>query len=191
MSNNLLGCNSLQFTNANMHAFPELIDRCTAFTLQALEEAQGRTIESLQTSGATTLVKTLQMVQLQKVVSAVGMFSIFDALLQDRLECTDGFKEADAILDCAGAVRLKEHFGLLKLAINVLKHGEGRSYNELLGKAALPFNMKKPGEDFFDEGDVSEVQTLIEVDDAFVINCSTTIRAVTEVIQKARPEFIA
>lgn len=191
MSNNLLGCNLLKQTDGNMHAFPELIDRCAAFTLQALEEAQARTIEALETSGATTLVKTLQMVQLQKVVSAVGMFSIFDALLQDRLECADGFKEADAILDSAGAGDLREHFGLLKLAINVLKHGEGRSYKDLIEKPTLPFKIKKPDENFFNEGDVSEVQTLIEVHDAFVIDCATTIRDVTEVIQKARPDFIA
>jgi hypothetical protein len=80
-----------------MHAFPELIDRCTAFTLNALQEAEAKTVEALQTSGATSLVKTLQMVQLQKVVSAVGMFSIFEALVQDRLGCAEGFKEADAL----------------------------------------------------------------------------------------------
>lgn len=55
-----------------MHAFPELIERCAAFTLKVLEEAQSRTLEILQMRSATGLVKTLQMIQLQKVVSAVG-----------------------------------------------------------------------------------------------------------------------
>jgi hypothetical protein len=174
-----------------MHAFPELIDRCTAFALQALEEAQARTIEALQSSGSTQLVKTLQMVKLQKVISAVGMFSIFDALLQDRLECPDGFKEADAILASLGADGLRMKFSVLRQAINALKHGEGRSYAELLAMPSLPFAIKKPNEDFFDEGDVSEVQTLIDVDDAFVINCANTIREVLDVIQKSRPSFIA
>jgi hypothetical protein len=129
------------------------------------------------------------MVQLQKVISTVGMFSIFEALLQDRLGCAEGFKEADALLDSANAVVLKEHFSTLKLAINVLKHGKGRSYNELLAMPALPFKLKKPSEDFFNEGDVAEMQTLIEVDDAFVIDCAKTIREITEVIQKVRPGF--
>ncbi len=175
-----------------MHAFPELIDRCAAFTLQALENAQARTVEALQTSAATPLVKTLQMVQLEKVVSAVGMFSIFDAMLQDRLECADGFKEAAEILNFQGAEDLEERFSNLRLAINVLKHGKGRSYTELLEKAAaLPFRIKQPDENFFNEGDVSEVSTLIEVDDAFVMNCAETIRDVSRTIQRARPEFIA
>ena len=174
-----------------MHPFPELIDHCAAFTLKALDEAQAKTLEALQASGATSLVKTLQIVQLQKVVSAVGMFSIFDAMLQDRLDCADGFKEADAILDSEGATSLKDHFVTLRLAINVLKHGEGRSYKELLAKPKLPFKIKTPEEDFFNEGDVSEVQTLIEVNDTFVIDCARTIRAVTEVIQRAQPDFIA
>jgi hypothetical protein len=94
---------------------------------------------------------------------------------------------------CRGIQRgrcLKDHFGILKLAVNVLKHGEGRSYKELLDKPALPFKLKKPGEAFFNEGDVAEVHTLIEVDDAFVIDCARTIREVSDVIQKARPEFI-
>ena len=150
-----------------------------------------RTIEALQTSGATTLVKTLQMVQLQKVVTAVGMFSIFDALLQGRLECADGFKEAAEILKGVGAAELGERFDNLKLAINVLKHGGGRSYQELLKKQTLPFRIKRPDESFFNEGDVSEISTLIEVDNEFVMNCAVTIREVTNAIQRARPEFIA
>jgi len=174
-----------------MHAFPELIDRCAAFTLSALEEAQARTIEALQTSGATTLVKTLQMVQLQKVVTAVGMFSIFDALLQDRLGCAEGLKEAAEILKGQGARELEGRFENLRLAVNVLKHGEGRSYRDLLEKQALPFRIKRPDEAFFNEGDVSKVSTLIEVDDAFVMNCAATIRQVADAIQRARPEFIA
>ena len=46
----------------DMHEFHELVQRSTAFSLNALDEAQQRTIDALQTSAATTLVKTLQMV---------------------------------------------------------------------------------------------------------------------------------
>ncbi len=191
VTSNLLGCSFDIVTTINMHAFPELIDRCTNFTLGALEEAQARTIEALQTSGATALVKTLQMVQLQKVVSSVGMFSIFDALLQDRLECANGFKKAAEILKGLDATELEERFHNFRLAVNVLKHGEGESYRELLKKTRLPFRIKKPDEGFFNEGDVSEISTLVEVDDAFVMTCATTIREVTDAIQRVRPEFIA
>ena len=51
--------------------------------------------------------------------------------------------------------------------------------------------MKQPDENFFCEGDVSEVTTLIEVDNAFVIHCVQTIQEVSVVIRKARPDYRA
>jgi hypothetical protein len=173
-----------------MHSFTELVDRCAAFTLKTLKEANERTIEALQTSGATSLVKTLQMIQLQKAILAVGMFSIFEANLQEGLGCTDGFGEANKILDGEGELDTKERFNDLFLAINVLKHGRGRSYDALVAKAkALPFRIKLPDESCFFEGDVSEVSTLVEVDDEFVQHCGDVISDVSGVIRRVRPEF--
>jgi hypothetical protein len=168
-----------------MHEFNELIQRSTAFSLGALDEAQQHTVDALQTSAATTLVKTLQMVQLQKAISAVGMFSMFDAILQDQLHCKDGFKEAGQLLEDQGEVVLKENFSNLQLAVNVLKHGKGRSYVDLVQKAAtLPFRVKLPDEHFFNEGNVSEISTLVEVDDAFVLLCAEVIHAVSIAVQR-------
>jgi hypothetical protein len=130
------------------------------------------------------------MVQLQKAIHTVGMFSMFEAILQDGLNCTDGFREAAQILDNEGEAALKERFEDLQMAINVLKHGKGRSYNALVAKAGnLRFRMKMPDEAFFAEGDVTEVSTLIEVDDAFVLRCAEVIRDVSDVIRRARPGF--
>ena len=168
-----------------MHTFTELVDRCSAFTLEALRDANERIINALQMSAATTLVKTLQMVQLQKAIFVVGMFSLFEATLQDGLSCSDGFREATNILDREGEAVLKDRFSDLQLAINVLKHGRGRSYDALVAKAgALRFRVKLPGEAFFCEGDVSEVSTLIEVDDSFVLSCAEVIREVSEAIRR-------
>lgn len=173
-----------------MHSFTELVDRCTTFTLETLRDANERTIEALQTSGATFLVKTLQMIQLQKAILAVGMFSIFEASLQEGLNCSNGFDEAKEILDDEGELDMKERFDDLILAINVLKHGRGRSYDALVAKAeALPFRIKLADESFFFEGDVSEISTLIEVNDAFVQLCSDVIGDVSGVIRRVHPEF--
>ena len=68
-----------------MHSFEELAQYCTEYILGALEETQHKVEAALQTSGATSLVEALQMIQLQKAISVVGVFSIFDAMLQDRL----------------------------------------------------------------------------------------------------------
>ena len=41
---------------------------------------------------------------------------------------------------------------------------KGRSYDTLVAKSStLSFKVKMPGEDYFDEGDVSEISTLFEV----------------------------
>ena len=169
-----------------MHAFSDLVQRSTAFSLNALEVAQQSVIEGLQTSAATPLVKALQMIQLQKAISAVGMFSMFDAILQARLQCADGFREAAGLLESKGEVALSERFSDLQLAVNVLKHGKGRSYDALVQKASsLPFRVKLPDEAFFNEGDVAEVSTLVEVDDAFVLLCAEVIYAVSVSIQSA------
>jgi hypothetical protein len=174
-----------------MHSFTELVDRCVTFTLKTLREANERTIEALETNGATSLVKTLQMIQLQKAILAVGMFSIFEASLQDGLGCANGFDEAKRILDDEGELDTKERFEDLYLAVNVLKHGRGRSYDALVSEAkTLPFRIKLPDESFFFEGDVSEVSTLVEVDDAFVQHCGNVITDVSEVIRRVRPEFV-
>jgi len=173
-----------------MHSFSELIDRCTTFTLSTLGKANEKTIESLETSAATSLVKTLQMIQLQKTILAVGMFSIFEASLQENLGSSYGFRETKRILDSEGKLTLKEQFDNFYLAINVLKHGHGDSYDALIAKTrVLPFKIKLPGEFFFFEGDVSEVTTLIEVDDAFVQHCADVIRDVSKVVRRVQVEL--
>ena len=164
-----------------MHRFDDLVSRSTSFTLNALREVSGKIIDDLKNDGSTIHVKNLQMVQLQKVILAVGMFSIFDAELQNLLKCRNGFEEAKKILAQKGNLLLLEQFDSFICAINVLKHGKGSSYNSLISKVqTLPFRVKMPGEYFFFEGDVSEVNTLIEVDDQFVLNCAELIEKVAK-----------
>lgn len=171
-----------------MHEFCELVQRTTAFTLNALEVAWQTTTEELQNTAATPLVEALQMVQLQKAISAVGMFTMFDAELQEQLQCKDGFIEANQRLDVAGRSQIRDVFMKLQLAVNVLKHGRGRSYDALVAAAeTLPFHVKLPGEAFFDEGDVSEISTLVEVDDRFVLLCADVINQVSVALNITSP----
>jgi hypothetical protein len=156
--------------------------------LSTLNETHEKIVDALQTRAATPLVKGLQMVRLQKTVMAIGMFSLFEAVLQNSLECRDGFGEAYKILKEDEAIALAESFSNFQRAINVLKHGRGRSYDELLAKSAdLPFKIKQPGQAFFDEGDVSEVSTLIEVDDDLIMGCAKVIEDAAGVIRRRRP----
>jgi hypothetical protein len=69
-----------------------------------------------------------------------------------------------------------------------LKHGRGRSYEALLAKSAnLPFRVKLPTQAFFDEGDVSEIFTLIEVDDSLIMGCAKVVEDVAAVVRRRRP----
>jgi hypothetical protein len=174
-----------------MHSFADLVDRSTNFALFVLKEAEHKAIEALQTSGATRHVKNLQMMRLHRAVIAIGIFSLFEAIVQDRLECRDGLAAVRECLEHAGEVNLGNRFSLFVYAINVLKHGRGRSYDALIAVGAgLPFRIKGPHEDFFSEGDVSEVATLIEVDDRFVRDCADLIAQVAGVMNKAHSVWI-
>lgn len=167
-----------------MHNLDDLVYRSTAFTLNALEKANSNVIKTLNTSASTIAVKNLQMLQLQKAILAIGMFSLFDAILQEGLACRNGFEKAKKVLIQKGKVELHDRFDDFVCAINVLKHGRGRSYDVLVAKPeSLPFRIKLPGESFFFEGDISEVSTLIEVDDKFVLNCAELIEQVSKVMR--------
>lgn len=171
-----------------MHSFADLADRSVNFALGTLKRAEDEVIEALQTSGATRHVKNLQMIQLSRAIIAVGMFSIFESVVQDGLECQNGFDAVRECLERANENDLNSRFAIFVHAINVLKHGRGRSYDALVAMDSdLPFRIKRPGEDFFSEGDVSEVATLIEVDDRFVRDCAALIAQVASVINKAYP----
>lgn len=169
-----------------MHNFSELVESSIAFSLNALNAAQKNAIDGLQISAATSLVKTLQMVQLQKAISAVGMFSMFDAILQEQLQCPDGFKAAGELLEAQDEKALNQRFSDLRLAINVLKHGRGRSYDMLVKKSvSLEFQVRQPDEAFFNEGDVAEISTLVEVDDQFLLLCAEVIHGVASIVNTA------
>lgn len=123
------------------------------------------------------------MIQLQKAIIAIVMFSMFDSILQDQLSCRNGFESAKKILKEKQNLELHDRFDEFICAINVLKHGQGKSYDALLSKSELlPFRIKLREENFFDEGDVSEIDTLIEVDDNFVLNCASLIYKVSSEI---------
>lgn len=146
-----------------MHRFSELIEKCSSFTITSLNEIENKAIETLQTSGSASAVKSLQMVNMEKTIFLVGMFSIFEAELQCSLGCTNGFSEAKAIIEQDNNLSLLKRFVDLELAINVLKHGTGRSYKAIttVQGQTLTSKIKEHQEYFFHEVDVAEISSLI------------------------------
>ena len=162
-----------------MHSFNELIHRSTRFSLNTLSDVESKILKELETSGSTYLVKTLQMIQLQRAIIAIGSFSLLESILQDKLKCEDGFKEAKNRLIKSGHIELCNNFDNFICAINVLKHGRGRSYKKLISKkGSLPFKVKLPEKEIFNQGDVAEISTLIEINDSFILACTKVIHDV-------------
>ena len=168
-----------------MDEFSELIEGATNFTLNSLNELQGNAFNALATGASRISVMHLKMINLHLVALAVGVFSIFEANLQDKLDCENGFREARHVLINEGEAELEERFATYIDAINVLKHGRGRSYQSLISRTGdLPFRIKLDSQDFFFEGDVSEVNTLIDVDVDFVLACSSLVSEVSKVVYR-------
>ena len=174
-----------------MHSFSELAYRCTNFSLAKINEGYDLSVKALSETGATPPLKNMQALNLQKMIHAVGLFSVYEAHLQRRLHCRDGFKEAKSFLEQAGEISLKDKFHDYYLAINALKHGDGASYNNLVAKFNnLDFVVDTPTTPVQEEGDVSGVEGLVLVDDDFIQNCLAVITEVSECISKQRPDFL-
>lgn len=172
-----------------MDRFSEVTARCVGFMINALNNASRANWDD-GSDGSTRFVKNAQALQLGKVVTAVGIFSIFEARLQDGLNCPDGFAELRRILLSASEHDLELRFRQFAAAVNVLKHGRGRSYDWLLSsQEVLPFVLKARDQRFFFEGDVSEPNTLVLVDDAFVRDCADLVEASIDVLQRLRPDI--
>lgn len=173
-----------------MHQFTELAYRCTNFSLDAINEAYKKSEKNLYETEATTCVKSLQALNLQRMIHAVGLFSVFEAHLQRSLNCQNGFKEAEQLISQAGQHALKEEFHNYYLAINALKHGDGASYNKLVAKINdLDFEVDTPSTPAYEVGDLTAVSGLVKVDDAFIENCLSVIEKVSECIVTQRPDY--
>jgi hypothetical protein len=159
----------------------ELLTACVGFTLQHTHEAEQQTFKELKTSGATRLVNALRVFRLQRAILAVGMFSMFEALLQSKLKWTQPFIQLDDHLRKNDKAQLASAIYDYRLAVNVLKHGEGRSHQELLARAdELEFKVGADGAHFHEEGDVSDVGILVNADDQFVRRCAELIEQASE-----------
>ena len=164
----------------------DLLRRTVDFSLRAIEADEARVINALQTSAATELINHLRTFRLQRSVLAIGVFSIYESLLQDEFGWSEPFTELSAVLCGEERDELSDTFGDYLKAINVLKHGLGRSHNMLVAKSeVLDFDIKPNYESFFEEGDVSEGQQLIDVGNEFVTRCIELIEQTLNVARSA------
>lgn len=140
-------------------------------------------LDQLAEDGSSRIVNVSRIARMQLMMVAVGGFSMLEGILEQRGAGDHPFQELDRRLREAGHDTIADEFMCFRLAINVLKHGSGPSYDRLRGLGDVPFRVKAPDETFFDEGDVSEVPALVFVDNNFVQRCALTIERAFTVLQ--------
>ncbi len=161
-----------------MQRFIQIISESTESHIENFNRIEKIIYDELQTSGATRLVINLQKMQWERAIFAIGIFSLFEAVVQNELQIEKGstFKELKGKLKRNNKPELLIKFEEFYCAINVLKHGKGSSYITLLEKkGSLPFEITPANSVFRNEGDVSEIETLIYVDDEFLRSCLVVI----------------
>jgi hypothetical protein len=164
-----------------------LLAPCAQFTLNHARNVEKDVLQELQTSAATRLVVALRVIRLQKTILATGMFSLYESFLQVGMGWQErfAFNELEKCLKKHGEYKLAEVFSDYRLAVNVLKHGKGESYDRLVKRSSeLEFKIKLPDDAFVFEGDVSELgSVLIDVHDKFVERCAEIIQETLAVLR--------
>jgi len=161
----------------------EHLSRAAQMTHHDIAERQSVCTANLETGASTVDVNALRTCTMAVTVVAVGVTGVFESMLQTAFGWGDAYVELDKELRSKGFDALADRFSDYRLAINVLKHGEGRSYEKLLARrASLPFRIKGKGEHYFEEGDVSEVGGLIDGRSGFLEGCVDTINEIRQAL---------
>lgn len=163
------------------HSSWQLIVATMQHTAASFRRDDGDRLDRLQDEGSSHVVNVMRSAQMRMVMVAVGGFSMLEGILEQTMGWAAPFQELDRNLRDQGLASTADEFMTFRLAINVLKHGYGQSYERLLRRENLPFRVKARDEYFFEEGDVSEIPGLVLVDDDFVRSCALIIeKAFTE-----------
>lgn len=167
----------------------DLVPLAADYTVAGQEYAEAHNLKRLDEDGKTSRVVMARMMTMRATIVATGTVSVFEALLQQSLGWPEPFPRLDKHLRDEGLAELAERFLDYRCAVNVLKHGAGRSHERLLERQArLDFAVREVEQPFHDEGDVSEVSTLVRADVAFVTNCARVVEDVTSALRRTIPD---
>lgn len=104
--------------------------------------------------GSDTQADDLRAATVALELAAVDVFSLFEARMQHHFRRGPFSRKLKSLLLDAGQTDLADRFQQYYLTINVLKHGKGASYRELLKTPTALFGVK-PSEEIAD-GDATE-----------------------------------
>ena len=168
------------------HSSWQLIVATMQRTASFLHRDAEEELHRLRDDGSSSIVNYSRSAQMQMVMVAVGGFSILEGILEQTRGWAEPFNQMDRELRAKGLGAIADDFMNFRQAVNVLKHGFGRSYEQLIQRDKLPFRVKKADENFFDEGDIAEIPGLVLVDKDFVLACSIMIEQVCEALEIPR-----
>ena len=94
--------------------------------------------------GTDAQVKELRRATKALELAAVDIFSIFEARMQHHFKRGPFSRKLKALLLESKELDLAERLHKYYLAVNVLKHGKGASYRELLNSPTSLFDVKSP-----------------------------------------------
>ncbi len=87
--------------------------------------------------------------------AAVDIFTLFEARMQHHFKRGPFSRKLTASLKKSGKADLAEKVHQYYLVINVLKHGKGASYRELLSASGSPFKVRTGQDSSTEEGQAS------------------------------------
>lgn len=128
---------------AALESIPELVARAQANArisqeriLNIRQKTDGSSAQAEEVSAATGALEK----------AAVDIFSVFEARMQHHFKRGPFSRKLKALLVESGQGDLADRLHHYYLAINVLKHGKGASYRELLGAPSALVVMKPAAE---------------------------------------------
>jgi hypothetical protein len=166
----------------------DLISMAADYSVMGQEVANSLNLQGLEQDGQSSRIVIARMVTMQTTIIAIGTISVFESFLQQTVGWDPPFTTLDRHLRDHGLNDLAERFLDYRDAINVLKHGSGRSHDRLLRRRdRLNFGVRALDNPFHDEGDISEISTLVRADAPFVRNCGRLIAEVVDTIRRTVP----
>jgi hypothetical protein len=127
-------------------SLPELI----AIAQSTVKTSEARVSETLalmdSQSGSDAQRKELCAATVEIELAAVDIFSLFEARMQHHFKRGPFSRKLKSLLLEAGQADLANRVHQYYLLINVLKHGKGASYRELLNDPSCLFVMKSTGD---------------------------------------------
>jgi len=133
-------------------------------------------------SGTDAQTEELRAASVELELAAVDVFSLFEARMQHHFRRGPFSRKLKALLLASRRADLADRVHQYYLAVNVLKHGKGASYRELLN-APSSFIVVKPAQEI-EAGD-AEGDSLIDVSVAgFFEGLCATILEATDFLEK-------